>query len=248
MDDLRRRVTVIGHAGMALMNPLPAWRLDEALAHLPLDAGSRILDLGCGKAEALCRIAERYAAHGTGVELSPHFAEEARLRAAAMRRGTVTIVEGDALAFRGGDPFDLVVILGPGWPHEGFADLVRLGQRHLVPNGHLLVADAYWRRPPTDAFLALLGARREEMPTSDELAVGLETAGLETAWSATVSTEEFDRYESAYLGNLRAWISEHPGDPLAADVATWARHVEERHRSGGREQLGFAAYLLRVPD
>ena len=54
------------------MNPLSGTVLNEAIGELELTPGARVLDLGCGKAEALRRIVERYDVHGVGVDLSPY--------------------------------------------------------------------------------------------------------------------------------------------------------------------------------
>jgi SAM-dependent methyltransferase len=247
MNDLRLRLTAIGHAGMSVMNPLSPATLDEGIARLALRPGARVLDLGCGKAEALCQIVERHDAHGIGVEISAHLVDEARARAARVRRGRVEIVEGDALAYGEAEPFDLVVMLGPGWPHDGLPGVLPLGRRHTAPGGLLFVADGCWRQPPTDAFLTVLGARRDELLSHVDNLDYAREAGLEVVWAAATSLADSDRYQSSYVANLDRWCAEHPRDPIVADVAAWADHVRERHLLGGREQLGFAAYLLRTP-
>lgn len=247
MDDLRLRLTAIGHSGMALMNPLSSAALDEGIARLGLRPDAHVLDLGCGKAEALCRIVERHDARGVGVEISPYVIGEARARAARLGRGRVEILEGDALTYRGTHRADLVVMLGPGWSHDGMADVLSIGQRHAAADGLLLLADGIWRDAPTDAFLAALGARRDELLTHEGNLALAHASGLEVLWSATTSIEDSERYEAAYATNLDRWCAEHPNDAIVGDVAAWANHVRVRYRAGGREQLGFGAYLLRIP-
>ncbi len=69
---------------MTVCNPVGDEVLDDALAVLAqrLPAlGARVLDVGCGKAEALLRLAERYGVNGVGVDGNAAFIAEARQQA-----------------------------------------------------------------------------------------------------------------------------------------------------------------------
>ena len=70
-EEQRFRFSSIAHGEMAIMNPLSGTVLNEAIGELDLTPGMRVLDLGCGKGEALRRIVERYDVQGVGVDLSP---------------------------------------------------------------------------------------------------------------------------------------------------------------------------------
>jgi hypothetical protein len=52
--------TAIAHEGLAFMNPLAEEDVEEMIEALELEPGAHVLDLGCGKAEILLRIVERY--------------------------------------------------------------------------------------------------------------------------------------------------------------------------------------------
>jgi len=75
------KFTTIAHAGMAVCNPVGDEVLDDTLAVLAqrLPAfGALVLDVGCGKAEMLLRLAERYGVDGVGVDSNHAFLAEAR--------------------------------------------------------------------------------------------------------------------------------------------------------------------------
>lgn len=181
------------------------------------------------------------------MELSPFALAEAR--AAGMRHagGTLELVEGDARRFPASASFDLVIALGPGWPHDNFPALLAELRSHVKPAGQLLAADGYWLRQPGDGYLKLLGASRDELASHEaNLRSGLE-AGLAPMWSATASVHDWDRYEWGYLANVERWVAAHPDDPDTADFLARAHLGRDRYLGGGREQLGFGIYLFRVP-
>jgi cyclopropane fatty-acyl-phospholipid synthase-like methyltransferase len=232
---------------MSLMNPLSSTTLNEAVEELRLAPGARVLDLGCGKAEALRRVVERYDAHGIGVDISPFALAQARAASMELRHGTLQLMEADALAYRADTPFDAVLAIGPGWEHDNFEALVRQLYPHAAPGGLLLIADGFWRTDPSSEYLSLLGASRDEMGThagNVRTAIGL---GLVPLWAATATTRDWDRYEWRYLATVERWATEHPADPHRDAFLERARASRDRYLAGGREQLGFGIYLFRVP-
>jgi SAM-dependent methyltransferase len=246
-DEQRFRFSSIAHGEMGIMNPLSGTVLNEAIGELQLASGARVLDLGCGKAEALRRIVERYDLHGVGVDLSPFAIAQARAASMELRKGTLELIEGDALRYEPDSTFDAVLALGPGWEHDSFATLIRQTYPHAVPGGLLLLADAYWRTEPTAGYMTLLGVGRDEMGSHSEnvqVAIGL---GLVPLWAAAATQRDWDRYEWRYLANVERWATEHPADPQRAAFLDRARAGRDRYLAGGREQLGFGIYLFRVP-
>jgi SAM-dependent methyltransferase len=246
-EEQRFRFAAIAHSGMALMNPLSGTTLNEAIDEMRLAAGARVLDLGCGKGEALRRVVEHYEAHGVGVDLSPFALSEARAASMDLRKGTLQLVEDDALEFQADAPFDAVLALGPGWEHDTFGALIRQVYPHVAPGGQLLLADGFWRSVPTDAYLALLGATRDEMASHTEtIQAGIEL-GLTPLWAASATQRDWDRYEWRQLAAVERWAAEHEADPQRDAFLQRARAERDRYLAGGRDQLGFGIYLFRVP-
>jgi cyclopropane fatty-acyl-phospholipid synthase-like methyltransferase len=248
MDEAQhQRFSAIAHGEMAIMNPLSPETIERAVEAVDLPAGARILDLGCGKAELLARLVERFDARGVGVEQSPQLLPVARRRAAGPAAGTMEILEGDARTYAAEEPFDLVVCIGPGWEHGGFGALLRFLEPHVAPNGELLVADGYWRTEPSAEYLALLGARRDEMTTHDLNSMAGVDLGMQPLWSGSATQQDWDRYEFGYFATVDRWAAAHPDDPDRDAFTTQARRVRDRYLRGGRDCLGFGIYLFRVP-
>jgi SAM-dependent methyltransferase len=246
-EEQRFRFSAIAHAEMTIWNPLSGSMLNEAIEELRLPTDARVLDLGCGRAEALRRVVERWDAHGVGVDLSPFAVAQARAASMEIKRGTLELVEADALAYTPETPFDAVLALGPGWEHESFQALLRQVYGLVTPGGMLLLADGYWRSEPTPEYLALLGATRQEMGTHAEHIRQAIDLGLTPLWAATATTRDWDRYEWRYLASVERWAAEHSADPRRDDFLQRARAARDRYLAGGRELLGFGIYLFRVP-
>jgi SAM-dependent methyltransferase len=112
---------------------------------LRVDAGTRVLDVGCGVGRWSRLLAAR-GAEVTGVDLSPTMIGEARRRAAAAGlEGRCRFLVQDSAALDAGGPFDLVLgvtvlqhILDP---HALRAAVERIA-RHVAPAGRIVLLEA----------------------------------------------------------------------------------------------------------
>src|SRR5437588_4357178 len=76
MDHLK--FTAIAHTDHLFCSPLSEEKADRLIDLLDLHPAAHVLDAGCGKAELLIRVVERYGATGVGVDKSPYFMRYAR--------------------------------------------------------------------------------------------------------------------------------------------------------------------------
>src|SRR3954468_1010799 len=77
------RFTTIAHEDHVFCSPMSSAQADELIDLLDLHGASRVLDVGCGKAEFLLRAVQRYASAGVGVDPIGEFLRAARASAAA---------------------------------------------------------------------------------------------------------------------------------------------------------------------
>src|SRR5678815_3183374 len=79
------------------MNPLSEEDVDEMIEALELEPNAHVLDLGCGKAEILLRIVERFPdVRATGLDNSPAILAEARRQAESrVPEAKVVLLEQD---------------------------------------------------------------------------------------------------------------------------------------------------------
>ena len=75
------KFSAIAHRDHDYCNPIAAAKVERLLDLLPLDETSRVLDLGCGRAELALRIIERFGATVVAVDRSSLMLDQARERA-----------------------------------------------------------------------------------------------------------------------------------------------------------------------
>lgn len=75
------KFTTIAHSDHVFCSPLTSPKVDQILGLLDLSPGERVLDVGCGKAEVLVCLIERFYVKGVGVDTNRHFLSEARSKA-----------------------------------------------------------------------------------------------------------------------------------------------------------------------
>jgi SAM-dependent methyltransferase len=243
------RFSTIAHREHRFCNPLDPNALARVTDGLGLSAGDRVIDVGCGKAASLVDLAVRHRTLGTGVDINAAFLAEGR--ALAERLGAsalVTLIEADAAHLDAGpDAFALALCIGSTHALGGYPETLRALARRVRPEGHVLVGQGYWKRPPDPEYLQRLGATVDEMTTHEgNLAAGV-AAGLLAAGAWVSSDDDWDRYEGLYADTVEAYVAAHPEDPDAPAMLERILRWRETYRLWGRDTLGFGLYLFRRP-
>jgi len=226
----------IAHGELRLWNPLSEAALDEAIALLEPPPGGRVLDVACGRAEVLLRVADRFDVDATGYDTD----------AALIESGP----PGLDLQVRDSPPpgpFDVVLCIAASHALGGFPDALHVLAELVRAGGEVLLGEGYWRQPPSSEYLEALGAASaDELPDYSGLMRAAEAAGLTPLHAAVASESDWDRYEWRLILNAERWAAAHPADPGAEILLERARHARARMTMpGGRETLGFALVLLR---
>jgi SAM-dependent methyltransferase len=222
----------IAHVGLPFANPMSEAAVDAALVAMPLPARPRILDSGCGSGEMLLRALRLHrGARGLGVDLDADAIADARQRAVDL---AAEFEVRDAATVEGA--FDGVINVGSSHVHGGFpAALETL--RGLAPV--VLYGEGFWRRPPSEEFLASLGgATEDELADLDGLRAAVGAAGFEVVQESRASDGDWARHEEDTAAN-----AERHGSP---ESFAYGRRIRERRAlPGGTDTLGFALFVLR---
>jgi SAM-dependent methyltransferase len=246
----RDRYSFLAHAALDISNPIPRAVLERACELAGVRRSHRVLDIGCGKAELLLRIAERYGASGVGVERSRLMHAVAASRSAERAPGLVTVRLGDAREFAGElEPgsFDLSLCIGSSHALGGPATALETLKPLTRTGGHILLGEGYWKRRPAPEYLEGFGARESELTNhAANVALG-ESRGLIPIWSATAGERDWDEYEWAYSRGIEDFAAANPQDPDTPAMLERSRVWRRLYLEHGRDTMGFGLYLFRVP-
>lgn len=238
----------VTHEDHVLCNPLSLAHLDEALALAAVPAEGRVLDIACGKGEALVRLAERGPVHGIGIDLNPAEVRAARER--ARRRvpdADLRFVEQDGAAFTAEpNTFDLTICLGASWVFGGHRGTLAALSRWTRPGGRVLVAQPYWLRAPDPEYLRLADLSASDFSShEDNIAAGRDL-GLVPLLSREASVADWDEYEGLQCRAAERYASARPSDPDAQALLSRARVAWDAFLRFGRSTVGDALYLYGV--
>ena len=229
-----------------LQNPMPAARLDELARACGVRDGLRVLDVGSGKGSLLRRWAGRFEIVGTGLELNPSFAADARAR--AEREGVghrITVVEGPALDFAPAPgAYDVVACIGAPFAIGSFDEAVAWMHAALRPGGSLVIGDRYLAEPFAPGASGVL----PEVAALRDLSAlhrVLERSGLSVTALFGSSVPDMDRYVSAWWTAAHDWAREHPDHPERAELLATVNDRRERYLAHERRHVGWAVWVAR---
>jgi ubiquinone/menaquinone biosynthesis C-methylase UbiE len=242
----RFKFTTIAHGRLAICNPIGEATLDVCLELLASGPEDTVIDIGCGKGEALIRLAERHRAQGVGLDLNPEFLRRAEEEAAARVPGLVTFHLIDASQYPAKpEAYAAAICLGSTHAYPDVRSAFRSLSRLVRAGGRLLIGEGYWRREPDPGYLALLGAKREELyDHAGNVAIGLE-AGLMPLFSRESTVHEWDAYEGLYARTMEEYLEAHPDDPDADALRLRLQTWQDGYRRWGRDTLGFGVYVFQ---
>jgi SAM-dependent methyltransferase len=224
------RASRIAHAGLPFADPVSIGAVEAAVAALPVAAGGTIVDIGCGTGGMLIRaVAAHPGTAGLGIDLDEQAVAEAR---SAGRPG-VRFEVGDAAEVAG--PFAAAICVGASHALGGFpAALDALAA--LAPS--VLYGEGFWRRRPSEAFLAALGgASEDELASLEGLRTAIAARGFTVVHESIAGDADWATYEETLAANA---VRDGRPDSLA-----YARRIADRRAlPDGTDTLGFALFVL----
>ena len=240
---------------MLFNNPLGSAKADRLVELLPLAAGGRVLDAGCGGGEFLLRVVDKHAVEGVGVDRDPRCIQTARERAES--RGLANrcaFHEAEMGAFTAPPgSFEAAICLGSthafGAGEAAYPNTLARMRELVRPGGHLLVGEGFWRREPAAEYLALLG---DPVGVYRDHAENIaKERGWQAVYAAVSSDDEWDDFEWSHQMRLQREAAADPANPAnpawPARLAR-ARAWREGYLRWGRSTLGFGFYLFRKAE
>jgi cyclopropane fatty-acyl-phospholipid synthase-like methyltransferase len=245
----RWKYFAITHRDHVVCNPTSAAKLDELVDLLPLRPGSRVLDVACGKAELLARIAERHEATGVGVDLSPYEVEAARTNVATRGLGgRIEIVEMDGADYPvAPGSFEAALCIGATWVWGGYRGTLDALRTMVVPGGLVLVGEPFKMKEPHADYAAAEPEFVSNLVTHAENVEIAQAAGLRLLYAVVSNQDDWDRYEGLQTRAAELYAAQHPEDPDVDELLRLRHAVDAVHLKWGRDTLSWAIYLFRKP-
>lgn len=240
------KFTTIAHATHRYLSPLSTQKAAWLVERMAIAPGSRILDIGCGRAGLMIDALAASDARGVGVDINREFIEAAA--AVARERGVADRIEWrcaplkDAVA--ASERFDVLLCLGSSQAVGKLADAMHWAVGVLRDGGVALFGDGYWKRDPDACYLETLGATADELASHAGNARLARAAGFRVLATSTANDDEWDDYEGRYCAAIERWIMANADDPDAPAFASRIRAWHDAYLNHGRDTLGFGYYVV----
>lgn len=238
----------VTHEDLAIMNPLSSRTLDRAVDRMALPRGARVVDIACGKGELLFRLAAKYEAEGTGVDISSyniHAARAAALERAGGQRVRFVLADGADYRPPQGRVHDAAACVGATWVFGGFRGTARALSAMTKDGGVVVIGHPFWRRSPSTAYLRAEGLDRHEYGSREEDAAAAEDEGLSVVARYSSSKAEWHHYEASQWRAAKRFADAHPDDPLSEELRRRRLQSRRAFFTDGHECLGWTLWILR---
>ncbi len=243
------RIFNITESAHRIHNPFTSEKFATLGSALRLEAGIRVLDLGSGSGEMLCTWARDHGVTGTGIDMSPLFTEQAKLRAKELGvADRVKFIHGDATGYVSEEKVGVAACVGATWIGGGVAGTIALLTRSLSTGGIILIGEPYWRQlPPTeDVAKGCCANSISDFLMLPELLVSFGRLGCDVVEMVLADQDGWDRYEAAKWFTMRRWLEANPTDEFAKEVRAQLTSEPERYAAYTREYLGWGVFALML--
>jgi SAM-dependent methyltransferase len=238
---------VFHYRGQRYWGPLSVERMERTIEQLDLQPDARVLDVGCGRAELLIRLIERYSVSALGVDRSPDALAIARDQADERGAGNrLELVECDIAHYEASaQSFDLVVWLGGPYIGADFAATLSALATWAKPGAYVLFGNGFWSQTPSPEYVDATGLSPGELGDHWANIARARERGLRLLYCGVSGRDEWDDFEGSIHLEYERYAAEHPDAPDPRGRLDRQRRWFDAQQRWGRDTMGFGLYLFR---
>ncbi len=238
----------ITHREHIFCNPMNNEKLNKLIELLRLNESSKALEIACGKAEFLIRLAEAYNIQGLGIDISPYCIIEAEKKLKKRcPNSKLKFVELNGAEYKHPEEnyFDAAMCIGAEWIFNGFKNTLKYLMQNVKQNGIIIAGCPFWQNEPTEEYLQALEFQKSSYGTHYENTLIGKELGLELIYSAVSSKDDWDNYEGLNWYSAIKYINANPDDSDNQELHKRIVKSRDIYLKCGRETLGWAIYLFQ---
>jgi ubiquinone/menaquinone biosynthesis C-methylase UbiE len=240
----------ITHRFHVVCNPTSLAKIEELIGLFRLKPGSSVLDIACGKAEMLVRLAEAYDIRGVGVDLSPYAVRDAEeLKRRRVPDSDLEFVTANGADFHAENTnnFDLAMCIGASWIWDGHRGTLKAMMDMTKPGGIVAVGEPFFTQEPSEEYLVAEDFSRDDFSTHYGNIQIAEEEGFAPLYTMVSNQDDWDRYETLQWMAVDEFAQNNPDDPDLTEIKTRNAESREIYLKWGRDGFNWAIYLFRKP-
>lgn len=238
----------ITHKEHLICNPISVEKLDALIRLLRLESSSKILEIAAGKGEFLIRLVENFNISAVGVDLSPYYIENAKLKVKErIPNADITLIQIDGANYVADtlESFDLTCCIGASWIYKGYKETLKFLMKQTKRNGLIVVGEPFWISKPPKEYFDLSEIKIETFSThKGNVEIG-ENLGLRLLHTFVSSHDEWDQYLGLQWYATDKYILSHPEDPDIPELLNKLNKEKYLYLKWERDSIGWAIYLFR---
>lgn len=215
-----------------------------------LTAGTRVLDLACGKGELLSQWVLHFNIKGTGVDNDPSMIYRAMQRSDELKVWSeLNFQEEDPSEFpQDYHQYDIVTcfrtsLLGTNLAHT--LDLMRTALKDEGV-GLLIVGETFWQKSPTDEVCDALGVERDVLTDMAGISRQFASANATILNMLVTTPKEWDAYYTQRWMSVHQWLQDNQFDPNADTIRQLNAQQQQQYLQFERKYIGWGIFVVTV--